>query len=341
MVLIMSQAVFPYLITAVISIASGMTLWGLERLVGRRRDRRAVRAQVVTLCARYEAAGRRAADGDVPQWRDDEAGALSAMVTSKEGRDALYGRDYGRLCTLANSVKDRIITLEQCVEDVSSAGSALVRDAHGARLLLGDHREVLDERPLHLAVSWRSHARKYASVASGAFAIAFTLWVLIGRATGATGALAFTVASIGAAFGAIWILRVKQWTPRSVRVKLVERRDATVENLAAVSFIAAFTTLSMSELHVRMDFRLAHASPAVHAVYALAWGIVVGLFGGVTLYWLVRQVRRIAELRAGIRQVDALQIDGVCRAAAELPDVQGLAGCGCTGLECLARRYRV
>lgn len=187
----MSQTIFPYLITTVISIASGMTLWGLERLVGRRRDRRGLRAQVAILCARYEVAGRRAVDGDMPRWRNDEAGALSALVTSKEGRDALYGRDYGRLCALANSVKDHIVALEQCPEHVATVGLALVRDAHGARLLLGDHREVLDGRPLHLAVSWRSHVRKYLSVAPGALAIAFTFWVLVGRATGATGALAF------------------------------------------------------------------------------------------------------------------------------------------------------
>lgn len=335
----MTQTIFLYLIPAMISIASSMALWGLERIIARRRDRQGLRAQVVAFCARYEVAGRRAAEGDTPQWREDEAGTLSTLVNSKEGRDALYGRDYGRLCALANAVKDHIVALHQCPEGSAVAAAALVRDARGVRLLLGDHREVLDGRALHLAVSWRSHARKYVRVAAGAFTVAFILWAFIGRATGPTGAV--TVASIGAVAGAIWIMRVTQWAPRFVRVKLMERRNAAAENLAKSILVALFTTLSLIDLRQRMELMLQHASPAAQQLCVVSWNVVVGLFGGVAVYWLIRQVRRIAELRAAIMQVDALQIDGVCRAAAELPDVQGLSGCGCTGLDCLARRYRM
>jgi len=321
------------------TIVSGMASWLFQRVLGQRRDRRALRTQIVTMCARYERLGLHAANGNASECSGENAGELAASIMSKEGRDAFEGRDYGRLCALATSVKVDLLALDREGEDHRTVGSALASHARAARYVLGDRRELLDGRPLKYAVSWHAHARKYAAIAACG---AFMTLLASGLVAVVSYALALIVAPVLFVASVLWISREVPFRPEPIRARLVaKRRNTIASDIITWSAVAVLATSAVFTIPRHVDAMRPYVSSEWIVLYEVSWAIVGGLVAGMAMVWGIRSVRRAADLKSGIAYVDTMHVDGVCRRAVEYPDIEGLEGCGCMGLECVARRYRL
>ncbi len=257
----------------------------------------------------------------------------------------------------------RSFSNEATLADVSSIDlpRRIVSRCSIARLRLGDRRRVTVPTTVQEAVGIRERiSGAFLAIATSmTFAgIVFTMIVgLLSRIRVVSESLfdgkiliVMLVFFLGGAAYALWRFGWRPPPAKFIRKRAVERRRETLAALGrSLVFLLALglmiTTFPALQLQLGEN-ELRAGAPLMMIAFiesqlmdTFIVFIVVMLLGWCLFVYF--RVRRWLSLDAAVREVDALNIDGVCSKYPGSPNILTIDFCHCTGAECAAKRMRI